>query len=268
MSTCVNNSSTGSAVPDGLIDPSGTHMINLPSPLTQPRQPAPGRGRPDHVREVRSDTRSGRRRCGHRRDAHQLRRPVARFDGRHRQHRLHRQLAHVGALGAGRRDHATARGLTGLWPDHHRAASAPRVSPSIRTSTTCTSATSRRSSTRATRSTTSRPHRPRIRSCCSRSWATRVVPNNATDRLIVAGGLTKYSSGTHAVGPGTGAYVTFTQGSHGTLFDPTASPAATVEMQGEAIIVHGNVRGARRSVPDDHRHERHRAVTPTAAQQR
>ena len=63
-----------------------------------------------------------------------------------------------------------------------------------------------------------------------------VVPNSATDRLIVAGGLTKYSSGTHPVAPGTGAYVTFTNGSHGTLFDPTASPAATVEMQREAIL--------------------------------
>jgi pimeloyl-ACP methyl ester carboxylesterase len=63
-----------------------------------------------------------------------------------------------------------------------------------------------------------------------------VVPNNATDRLILAGGLTKYSSGTHAVGAGTGAYVTFTQGSHGTLFDPTASPAATAEMQGETVM--------------------------------
>jgi hypothetical protein len=38
------------------------------------------------------------------------------------------------------------------------------------------------------------------------------------------------------VGPGTGAYVTFTQGSHGTLFDPTASRAATVEMQTQAVL--------------------------------
>jgi hypothetical protein len=63
-----------------------------------------------------------------------------------------------------------------------------------------------------------------------------VVPNTATDRLIVAGGLTSYSSGTHAVAPGTGAAVTFAQGSHGTLFSPAASAAATAEMQGESIL--------------------------------
>jgi hypothetical protein len=62
-----------------------------------------------------------------------------------------------------------------------------------------------------------------------------VIPNSATDRLIVAGGLTKLSSGTHAVGAGTGAYTTFTAGSHGSLFDPTTSPAATVEMQTQAV---------------------------------
>jgi hypothetical protein len=64
-----------------------------------------------------------------------------------------------------------------------------------------------------------------------------VIPNSATDRLITAGGLRKVSTvGPNAVGPGTGAYVTFTQGSHGTLFDPTASMAATVEMQTQAVL--------------------------------
>ncbi len=53
-----------------------------------------------------------------------------------------------------------------------------------------------------------------------------VVPNNSTDRLIAAGGLRKLKTlGPNAVGAGTGAYTFFTKGSHGTLFDPTASLA-------------------------------------------
>jgi len=71
-----------------------------------------------------------------------------------------------------------------------------------------------------------------------------VVPNNSTDRLIVAGCLApgcgplrKLSSGTNAVGPGTGAYTTFIQpATHGSLFDPTSSPAATVEMQKQTVM--------------------------------
>jgi hypothetical protein len=64
-----------------------------------------------------------------------------------------------------------------------------------------------------------------------------VVPNNSTDRLIAAGNLTKLSAlGPNAVGPGQGAYVAFTQGSHGSLFDPTASLAATVEMQRQSVL--------------------------------
>ena len=103
----VNNASTGSAVPDGLIDPSGTHFINLPSPLTSR----------DNLRQAEADLITFAKSAATLdldgggadidRGAHQLRRPVARFDGRHRQHRLHRQLTHVGALGAGRRDHAS-----------------------------------------------------------------------------------------------------------------------------------------------------------------
>jgi hypothetical protein len=38
------------------------------------------------------------------------------------------------------------------------------------------------------------------------------------------------------VGPGQGAYVAFTKGSHGSLFDPTASLAATVEMQRQSVL--------------------------------
>jgi hypothetical protein len=64
-----------------------------------------------------------------------------------------------------------------------------------------------------------------------------VVPNSTTDNLIRAGGFKKLSTvGPNAVAAGVGAYTTFTKGSHGSLFDPTTSPAATVEMQRQAVL--------------------------------
>jgi hypothetical protein len=63
-----------------------------------------------------------------------------------------------------------------------------------------------------------------------------VVPNSATERLIAAGGLRKLTTlGPNPVGPGSGAYTLFAEGSHGTLFDPTASLGATIEMQTEVV---------------------------------
>ena len=63
----------------------------------------------------------------------------------------------------------------------------------------------------------------------------QVVPNSATQRLILAGGITQV----HPPGAlGTAAlhvFVNFTAGVHGSILDPTSSPAATVEMQTEAI---------------------------------
>ncbi len=56
------NNTTGAAVADGVIDSSGTHFINLTSPLTEPRQPAARRGGPDHAHEVDPDARD---RSGH-----------------------------------------------------------------------------------------------------------------------------------------------------------------------------------------------------------
>src|SRR6202521_118764 len=64
----------------------------------------------------------------------------------------------------------------------------------------------------------------------------QVVPNSATQRLILAGGLTQVHP------PGAGGtsplhvYVNFTAGTHGSILDPTSSPAATREMQTEAIV--------------------------------
>lgn len=63
-----------------------------------------------------------------------------------------------------------------------------------------------------------------------------VIPNSSTNRLIAAAGMTKLKTlGPNPVGPGTGAYTLFKVGSHGTLFDPTTSLAATVEAQTEAV---------------------------------
>jgi dienelactone hydrolase len=62
-----------------------------------------------------------------------------------------------------------------------------------------------------------------------------VVQNSATDYLINAVSATKLKSGVNAVAAGQPAYVTMTAGSHGSLFDPTTSPAATVEMQTQAV---------------------------------
>jgi len=63
------------------------------------------------------------------------------------------------------------------------------------------------------------------------------VPNSSTDRLIAQGPLRKLKTiGPNAVGPGNGGYTFFSKGSHGSLFDPTASLAATVEMQRQAVL--------------------------------
>ena len=64
-----------------------------------------------------------------------------------------------------------------------------------------------------------------------------VVPNSSTDRLIAQGPLRKLKTlGPNAVSAGNGAYTFFSKGSHGSLFDPTASLAATVEMQRQAVL--------------------------------
>jgi hypothetical protein len=64
-----------------------------------------------------------------------------------------------------------------------------------------------------------------------------VVPNSATDRLIAQGGLKKLKTiGPNAVSAGNGGYTFFSKGSHGSLFDPTASLAATIEMQRQSVL--------------------------------
>ena len=64
-----------------------------------------------------------------------------------------------------------------------------------------------------------------------------VVPNSATDRLIAQGPLRKLKTiGPNAVAAGNGGYTFFSKGSHGSLFDPTASLPATVEMQRQAVL--------------------------------
>jgi hypothetical protein len=66
--------------------------------------------------------------------------------------------------------------------------------------------------------------------------ADTTISNASTDRLIRTGNLTKLRSGTTAVVPGKGVYVTFIQGEHSSLFNPTKSPAATAEMQRQSIL--------------------------------
>jgi hypothetical protein len=62
-----------------------------------------------------------------------------------------------------------------------------------------------------------------------------VVPNSATQRLVNAAPFVKTASpGLNPVGAGTGTWVHFTEGSHGSLLSPAASLAATTEMQTHA----------------------------------
>lgn len=62
-----------------------------------------------------------------------------------------------------------------------------------------------------------------------------VVPNSATQRLIAAAPFVKTATpGFNAVGAGTGTWVHFTSGSHGSLLSPAASLAVTTEMQTHA----------------------------------
>ena len=63
----------------------------------------------------------------------------------------------------------------------------------------------------------------------------QVVPNSATQRLILAGGLTQVHP-PGAAGAQLDAFVNFTAGTHGSIIDPTSSPAASAEMQREAIV--------------------------------
>ncbi|MCS6946960.1 MAG: hypothetical protein NZM12_05030 [Steroidobacteraceae bacterium] len=61
----------------------------------------------------------------------------------------------------------------------------------------------------------------------------QVVPNSATQRLIVAGNLTRVSTpGPNAVSRG---FVNFIAGDHGSILSPAASLAATVEMQTQTV---------------------------------
>ena len=177
------NNTTGAAARDGVIDSSGTHFINLPSPLTSRDNTASGRRRPDHV--LRSRSRHSTSTGGalptstrHRITSSACR--SVRMAGTVATD-FTRQLRTSSLVGAGRRDHAAAARLAGVRPAHQGRASVPQASCSTRTSTTCSSATSRRSSTRATRSTTSPARRPRVPLHLIKSWAT---PSCRTARPI------------------------------------------------------------------------------------
>jgi hypothetical protein len=62
-----------------------------------------------------------------------------------------------------------------------------------------------------------------------------VIPNSATQRMVSAAPFVKTAAaGLNPVGAGSGVWVHFLQGSHGSLLSPTASVAATTEMQTHA----------------------------------
>lgn len=66
-----------------------------------------------------------------------------------------------------------------------------------------------------------------------------VVPNSATQRLVAAAPFAKTNAPLappfYPVGAGTGTWVHFTSGYHGSLIDPSASLAVTTEMQTHAV---------------------------------
>ena len=71
----------------------------------------------------------------------------------------------------------------------------------------------------------------------------QVIPNSATERLIDAAALTRIPApaapGAKTNGNSLHAYLSYVVGSDSSLIDPTASAAATMEMQGEAISFTG-----------------------------
>jgi hypothetical protein len=62
------------------------------------------------------------------------------------------------------------------------------------------------------------------------------VPNAPTDYLASLWGLPSVSTTTAVTPPATvSGIVRFNAGNHGSLFDPTASPAVTTEMQRQTV---------------------------------
>ena len=112
---------TGASGPDGVIDPTGTHFINLPYPLASRDNLRQG------VVNLLALTRAlpnarPRRRCGrrHRSGAHRLRRPVA---GLHRGHQFRRGVADADEFPAP----AQLRCACRPWCSRCRAAASPSL---------------------------------------------------------------------------------------------------------------------------------------------
>lgn len=74
----------------------------------------------------------------------------------------------------------------------------------------------------------------------SASPSDQVVDNAATARLITAAGLTRLSTPGVNPMPLGGAYVNFLFGDHGSIISPAASPATTGEMQAESLTFAGS----------------------------
>ncbi len=72
-----------------------------------------------------------------------------------------------------------------------------------------------------------------------------VVPNESTDNLIRAADLERLTDlGPNPVQAGSGAYVLFSAGAHGSIFSPAASGAATVEAQTQSVLFADSVNEA------------------------
>jgi pimeloyl-ACP methyl ester carboxylesterase len=74
----------------------------------------------------------------------------------------------------------------------------------------------------------------------SASPSDQVVVNSATGRLISAAGLARLSTPGANPMPLGGAYVNFLFGDHGSIISPAASPATTGEMQAESLTFAGS----------------------------
>ena len=234
------NNTSGATGPDGVVDPSGTHFINLSSVLTSRdnlRQAAtdlltltravPGL---DFNADGTADINAG---------AHPLRRPLAR---RHRRHCVCRPAvgrAHRQRRDARRRHRAAAARVARRSARASPPASSPRAS---RPGTTLFDQFFRDAQTAVdsgdplnyvTAAVALRPYHLIQIVGGGAVLPDQVVPNSATQRLITAAAIPKVATaGANAVSRG---YVNFIVGDHGSILSPAASLAATVEIQRQIV---------------------------------
>jgi pimeloyl-ACP methyl ester carboxylesterase len=229
------NNVTGAAGPDGLIDSSGTHMINLVSPLTSR----------DNLRQGEADLIA-------------FTKSVANLDidgggSDIDPTRIHFVGHSLGAVVGGTHVHYTATRTATLANPGGSVVrlllDSPTFGPRIRAGLASAGITNNSTifNNRLLRDfqTVVDGGDPINHICaCSAQQPVLlfqvqgdvVVPNNSTQRLVAAGNLRQLSAaGPHPVGPTEGVWVDFTQGDHSSLLSPAASFATTVEMQTQTV---------------------------------